>query len=56
MKKPPFVKFERILPLLIFIRPPYKKAQKDMEFYDKLEDRFQNLPKVKNHAVSKAKV
>ena len=43
-------------PPLFFIRPPHKKALQDMEFYDKLVDRFQDLSKVKNPAVSKGKV
>ena len=37
-KVSPFVKFE---------------ALQDMEFYDKLVDRFQDRPKVKNPAVSR---
>ena len=46
---------------LFFIRLPYKWALQDMEFYDKLTDRFQEvkmkkLPKVKNPAVSNAKI
>ena len=41
---------------LFFIRPPYKKALQDMEFYDKLVDWYQDLSKLKNPAVSKAKV
>ena len=41
---------------LFFIRPPYKQALQDMEFYDKFVDRFQDLSKVKNLAVSKRKV
>ena len=57
MKKSPFVKFEIILPLLCFsLDLLYKKALQDMEFYYKLVDRFQDLSKVKNPAVSKAKV
>ena len=56
-KVSPFVKFEIILPfLLFFIRSPYKQALKDMEFYDTLVDRFQDLSKVKDPAVSKVKV
>ena len=52
-----FVKFEIILPLpLFFIRSPNKQALKDMEFYDKLLEQFQDLSKVKDPAVSKAKV
>ena len=41
---------------LFFIRSPYNWALQDMEFYDKLVDRFQDLSKVKNPAASKAKV
>ena len=41
---------------LFFIRPPDKKALQDIEFYDKLVDRFQDLSKVKNPTFSKAKV
>ena len=41
---------------LFFIRPSYKQALQDMEFYDKFENRFKNLSKVKNPAVSKAMV
>ena len=51
-KVSPLVKFEIILPLLSFSLDPLQ----DMEFYDKCVDRFQNIPKVKNPAVSKAKV
>ena len=40
---------------LFFIRPPHKQALQDMEFYDKLLDGFQDLPKV-NNPVNKAKV
>ena len=54
-KVSPFVKFEKILHLLCF-RAPYKKALQDMEFYDKLMDRFQGISKVKNPAVSKTKI
>ena len=43
-------------PPLFFFRPPYKKALQNMEFYNKFVDRFQDLSKVKNPAVSKAKV
>ena len=43
-------------PRLFFIRPSYKKALQDMEFYDKLVDRFLDLSKVKNTAARKAKV
>ena len=43
-------------PPLFFIRPPYKSALQDMEFYDKVVDRFHNISKVKKLAVSKAKV
>ena len=54
----PFVKFEIILLLLCFLLDPLtnKHCMQDMEFYDKLMDRFQDLSKVKNPAVSKAKV
>ena len=57
-KVSPFVKFEIILPLLCFLLDPLtnKHCMQDMEFYDKLVDRFQDLSKVKNPAVSKAKV
>ena len=41
---------------MFFIRPPYKRALQDMEFYNKLEEKFQDLSKVKNPAVTKAKV
>ena len=41
-------------PSLLFIRPPYKEALQDMEFYYNFVDRFQDLSKVKNPAVSKA--
>ena len=53
-----FVKFEIILPLLCFLLDPLTNNlyMHDMEFYDKLQDRFQDLSKVKNPAVSKAKV
>ena len=34
-------------PTLFFIRPPYKRAMQNMEFYDKLVDRFQDLSKVR---------
>ena len=53
-----FVKFEIILTLLCFLLDPLanKHCMHDMEFYDKLIDRFQDLSKVKNLAVSKAKV
>ena len=53
-KVSPFVNFEIILPL--FISPPYKKALQDMEFYDKFVDRFHDLSKVRNPAVSKVTV
>ena len=44
-------------PPLFSIKPPYKKALQDMEFYDEFVDiRFQDLSKAKNPAVSKAKV
>ena len=57
-KVSPFVKFGIILPLLCFLLDPLtnKHCMQDMEFYDKLVDRFQDLPKVKNSAASKAKV
>ena len=57
-KVSPFVKCEIILLLLRFLLDPLtnKHCMQDMEFYDKLVDRFQDLPKVKNPAVSKAKV
>ena len=41
-------------PPLLFVKPPYKWALQDMELYDKFVDRFQDLSKVKNPAVSKA--
>ena len=57
MKNSPFVKFEIILLLLCFsLDPLTKKALQDMEFYDKLVDRSQDLSKVKNTAARKAKV
>ena len=43
-------------PTLFFVRPPYKQALQDMEFYDKFVDRFHDVSKVKNPAASKAKV
>ena len=54
----PFVKFEIILPLLCFSLDHLtnKHCMQDMEFYDKLVDRSQDLSKVKNPAVNKAKV
>ena len=57
-KVSPFVKFEIILPLLCFLLDPLTNnhCMHDMEFYDKLKDRFQDLSKVKNPAASKAKV
>ena len=57
-KVSPFVKFEiyNPTPTLLFIRSPHKEALQDMEFYDKLVDRFQDLPKVKNPVVSNKKV
>ena len=42
-------------PPLFFIRHPNKKALQDMESDDKFVNRFQDVPKVKNPAVSKAK-
>ena len=53
-KVSPFVKFEIILPLLCFLLDPLtnKHCMQDMEFHDKLVDRFQGLSKVKNPAVS----
>ena len=36
-------------PSLLFVRPHYKYVLKGMEFYDKFEDIFQDLSKVKNH-------
>ena len=36
------MKFEIILPLLCFLFDPLTKALQDMEFYDKLVDRFQD--------------
>ena len=53
-KVPPFVKFG-ITPPLFFIRPPYKELE-GYGYYDKFMDRFQDISKVKNHAVSKAEV
>ena len=41
---------------LFFIRPPYKQALQEMGFYDKFVDRFQDISKVKNPAVSETKV
>ena len=57
-KVSPFVKFEIILLLLCFLLDPLtnKHCMQDMEFYDELMDRFQDLSKVKNPAVSQAKV
>ena len=51
-----FVKFEIILPLLYFLLDLLQIAMQDMEFYDKFLDRFQDISKVKNPAVSKSKV
>ena len=55
---PFFLKFEIILPLLCFSLEHLtnKHCMQEMEFYDKLVDRFQDLPKVKNPVASKAKV
>ena len=51
-----FRKFEIILPLPCFLLgPPHKSALRDMDFYDKLVDRFQDQSKV-NNSVNKAKV
>ena len=57
-KVSPFVKFEIILPLLCFLLDPLtnKLCMQGMEFYGKLVDRFQDLSKVSNPAVSNAKV
>ena len=41
---------------LFFIRPPYKQALQEIVFYEKFVNRFQDLSKVKNRAVNKAKV
>ena len=41
---------------LFFIRPHYKSALQDREFYGKFVDRFQDISKVKNPSVGKAKV
>ena len=38
------------------LRPPHKKSLQDMEFYDILVDRFQDLSKVNNPSVNKAKI
>ena len=51
-----FVKFEMTTSPLFFIRPPYKWALQDMEYFYKFVDRFQDISKVKIPAVSKAKV
>ena len=53
-----FVKLEIILPLLCFLLDLLKNkhCMQDMDFYDKLVDRFMDLSKVKNPAVSRAKV
>ena len=53
-----FQKFEIILPLLCFLLDPLtnKYCMQNMDFYDKLMDRFQDLSKVKNPAISKAMV
>ena len=51
-----FVKFEIILSPFISFRPHYKYALQDMEFYNKLVNRFQDLSKVKNPAFSKTRV
>ena len=42
-------------PPLSSVRPPYKLTLQDMEFYDKLVNTFQDLSKVENPAVRKAK-
>ena len=41
---------------LFIIRPSCKKEKQDMDFYVKFVDKFLDLPKVKNLAVSKGKV
>ena len=54
-KVSPFVNFEIILPLLVFLDPlTNKHCMQGMEFYDKPVDRFQYLlSRIKNPAVSK---
>ena len=49
------MKFEIILPLLCFLFDPLTKALQDMEFYDKLVDRFQDPSKVKNRAAVRSR-
>ena len=57
-KVSPFVKFEIILPLLCFLLDPLtnKHCMQDMEFYDNLLHRFQDLSKVNNPSVNRVKV
>ena len=42
-------------PPLFFIRPPYKWTLQGMEIYDIFMDRFQDISKVKNPAISREK-
>ena len=56
-KVSPFVKFEIILPLLCFLLDHLtKKHCWAWSSYDKLVDRFQDLSKVNNPSVNKAKI
>ena len=51
----PFVKFEIILPLFCFLLDPLTNKHCRAWFFDKFVDRFQDISKVKNPAVSKTK-
>ena len=52
----PFVKFEIILSLLCFLLDPSQISTAGMGFYHKPVDRFQDLSRVNNTFVNKAKV
>ena len=54
-KVSPFVKFQIILLILCFFLDTLTNKQ-DIEFCDKFKEKFQDLSKVKNHAVNKVKV
>ena len=51
-----FETWNNLTPPLLFVTSPFKCALQDTDFYDQFEDRFQDLSKVKNLAVSKANV
>ena len=51
-----FERLEIILSLLCFFWHNYKQILQDNEFYDKYADRFQDISKLENPAVSKVKV